>query len=644
MTMTKYTQISMGSRQTPVRSHPGFALRPLGLAVALALGGLAAEPAAAYDFSSGELTGTLDTTLSYGFGVRMKRPDESQRGKGNINPTVNGVPLPLLPIQTQVDLPGRFSVNGDDGNFKYDKHDLINNTIKLTSELALSYRNYGAFFRGSAFYDFENQRRDDLTRLAKQRVGKRVQLLDAFVFGSFYPDDKEVNVRLGRQVVSWGESTFIQGGINVINPFDVSALRLAGSELKEAFLPIDMVYTSVQLSENLSVEGLYMLEWEETEPDPAGTYWSTNDFATRGGTYAMLSFGLVPQPVNNPERYFDVCFGGQPSDTGLPPSLVGLGCSVSVPRGPDIKARDSGQWGLALRYYATALNDTEFGFYFLNYHSRLPLISGQALTSTNLTTGRVIVEYPEDIRLWGVSFNTLLPGGWALQGEYSWRDNQPLQIDDVEVLFHALSPLNALIPQPGLRFVSQLGDAQLGQFIQGYERHEVGQFQFTLTKVFGPGNFLRANQIAFITEAGITKVFDLPPHDVLRYQGDGTDTGGGPDALTGGNLRNPVTQVDGFPTRSSWGYRTAMRADYNNAFNTPFNVSPRIAFNHDVNGISPGPGGNFIEGRKSLTLGVEANYLNRWVFDASYTSFFGAGQLNLIRDRDFAAFSVRYLF
>jgi hypothetical protein len=621
------------------------ALAPLAAAVALALGGLAPSGVVrAFDFERGELSGSWDTTISYGFGVRMAKPDPNQRGKGNLQPTLNGVPLAALPPSVLVTLPGRFSANSDDGNFKYDKHDLISNTLKLTTELALNWRDYGLFLRGTSFYDFENQRRSDLTRLAKQRVGKRTQLLDAFVFGKWYPDEKELNIRLGRQAVSWGESTFITGGINVINPFDVSALRLAGSELKEAFLPADMLFASIQLSESLSVEGLYLFEWEETEPDPAGTYWSTNDFATRGGTYAMLNFGLIPQPVLNPERYYDVCFRGAPSDTGLPLNLVQLGCSVAVPRAPDRKARDSGQWGLALRYFAPQLNDTEFGFYFLNYHSRLPVISGTAVTSSDLRSGRVIVEYPEDIRLWGISFNTMLPGGWALQGEYSWRDNQPLQIDDVELLFAALSPLNALIPEPGRRFVSQLGSYAPGAYIQGYERHEVGQFQFTLTKVFGPGNFLAADQIAFVTEAGITRVFDLPPQSVLRYQGDGTDTAGGPDALTGGALRNPVTQAGGFPTRSSWGYRTVVRADYNNVWNSPVNVSPRIAFNHDVNGISPGPGGNFIKGRKALTIGAEANYLNKWVFDVAYTNFFGGGSFNLIQDRDFAAFSVRYLF
>jgi hypothetical protein len=43
---------------------------------------------------------------------------------------------------------------------------------------------------------------------------------------------------------------------------------------------------------------------------------------------------------------------------------------------------------------------------------------------------------------------------------------------------------------------------------------------------------------------------------------------------------------------------------YNNVFGTPWNMSPRFAFNHDVQGVSPGPGGNFIKGRKQATLGL----------------------------------------
>ena len=215
----------------------------------------------------------------------------------------------------------------------------------------------------------------------------------------------------------------------------------------------------------------------------------------------------------------------------------------------------------------------------MNYHSRVPLISGISVTGQAPNTGSFFTEYPENIHLFGVSFNTQLEAtGIALQGELSYRPNQPFQVDDVELLFAGLSPLNVLLPQP-----------------------------------------------------------------YLRFNGDGTDTGGGPD-VNSGSGRNPITQTGGFPTRFSWGYRLAMRADYNNIWGSPVNLSPRIAFNHDVNGITPGPGGSFLDGRKSVTIGAEANYLNQWVFDIAYTNFFGGGNYNLIHDRDFVQIAARYSF
>jgi hypothetical protein len=200
-----------------------------------------------------------------------------------------------------------------------------------------------------------------------------------------------------------------------------------------------------------------------------------------------------------------------------------------------------------------------------------------------------------------------------------------------------------VIPQPYMQFRSQLGQYAPGQYIRGWERHEVGQLQSTFTKLFGPNNFVRADAIAAVLEVGITKVFDLPRPGSLRYEGEGTDTGGGPDISTGAG-RNPQTLVGGWPTRSSWGYRFAMRADYNNAFGGSITLSPRVAFNHDVNGITPGPGGNFLEGRKSGTIGIEALYLQRWAFDLSYTVFTGAKPFNQIHDRDFASMSMKYSF
>ena len=83
----------------------------------------------------------------------------------------------------------------------------------------------------------------------------------------------------------------------------------------------------------------------------------------------------------------------------------------------------------------------------MNYHSRIPLFSGIKGTATSASpaarwsptfcgtpalaalchtgTATYFAEYPEDIKLYGLSFNTAGPAGVALQGEYSYRSNQP---------------------------------------------------------------------------------------------------------------------------------------------------------------------------------------------------------------------------
>jgi hypothetical protein len=667
------------------------------LAAAVALGLFVTPMAQAFDFESGEFKGSLDTTVSYGISIRADDPAEDLIGKATINPLIalqgQGLPGALAGLgkfpgsAAQIAAPGRFSGNRDDGNIKYEKGDAFSNAFKLTSELEMTYKSWGAFARVSYFYDFENNGRDDMSKAALKKVGTDFRLYDAFLYKNYAlgaNDEVSGTVRFGKQVLSWGESTFIQNGINVINPVDVSRLRVAGAELKEAFLPTNMLWASTKFSDSVSMEAYYQFNWRPTEIDPSGTYFSTNDFASPGGTYIMLGFGTVTQPVNNPELYASTCKTGAGTTAvqtnvsnsdrfaelsalyGAPTatSLLAAACGAAGPRIEDNKARNTGQFGLALRWYAEGLNQTEFGFYAMNYHSRLPLLSGRAasviLPVPAANSAALIVEYPEDIHLFGVSFNTTLPGGIAWQGELSYRPNVPLQLDDVEVLFAGLSPINQALSAsgapPAAFFCSQLlpgcTSAAPGQYIQGWREHQMTQLQMTFTKAFA--QVLGAEQIALVGEIGGTQV-NLEDPSVFRYEGEGTDTGGGCDVadvtaglpgsvLLPGCLRNPQTLNEGFPTDFSWGYRLAAKADYNSVFGTPVTLSPRIAFNHDVKGITPGPGGNFLEGRKSLTLGVEANYLNSLVFDLSYTAFSGAGQLNQIYDRDFYSFSVKYSF
>lgn len=580
-----------------------------GAFLAGAIGCLLASNAGAVSFQWGEVNGSWDTTVSYGASWRVEERDPENVGKANNNPLVF-----TLPREQQIEAPGRWSVNSDDGNLAYDDGDLISHPFKVTSELALDWRNYGAFFRVSGFYDFENTDRENINEVAEDLVGNDVTMLDAYVYGNFNVGGRNASLRLGRQVVSWGENTFIQGGVNVVNPVDVSKLRLAGSELKEAFLPIDMVWGSLDLTDQLTLEGLYMFEFEQIDPDPAGTYFSTNDFAVPGGEFVMLGFGLFDEQT---------------------PGLT-------IDRSPNRYPDEDGQYGVALRYFSPELNFTEFGLFYLNYHSRLPLISGVSVTTTSPESGTYFVEYPEDIEVFGASFNTMI-GTWALQGELSYRPDEPLQVDDVELLFSALSPLNALIPQPNNRFFSQLGTFPAGTEIRGWRELETSQIQFTLSKVIGPGNPFGGDQWIILGEVGAKKVWDMPEKGDLRFNGPGTDLGGGPD-ITDGFFRNPLTQDGGFADSFSWGYRLVSRVDYNSVWGTAWTLSPFMGYNHDVNGTSPGPGGNFIDGRKQFTIGLSGSYLSKWGFDLSYTRFFGAGDFNDLQDRDFVSAAIKYSF
>jgi hypothetical protein len=622
------------------------ARRALPAALALALTASVSTTAQAIEFSSGELTGSFDTTVSYGAIWRASDLDTDNVGKAYWNPLDF-----LLTNEERRQSPGRWSVNNDDGNRNYaDGGEIVSNTIKFVSELDITWRNYGVFTRFLGFYDFENEGKEFLPKAAEDRVEKDLRLLDLYVWGDHAIGDRFLNWRLGRQVVSWGESTFIQGGINVINPVDVSRLRVAGAELKEAFEGVNMIYGSLDLTPSLSLEALYMFEWREIVPDPVGSYFSTNDIGTPGASYVMLGFGAPDQPVINPDLYTDVCVNGNygASDQNLPVDLVAAGCAAAVGRVDTVEPSDSGQYGVALRWFVEQWNATEFGFYFLNYHSRLPVLSGVAISSGSLQSAEYYSEYPEDIQLYGISFNSNI-GTWALSGEVSYRPNLPLQVDDVELLFAAVTPLNVVEPAPVLWYKSQLkGSGPNGWFlpgegIKGWEEHSSWQAQSTLTKLFGPNNFLKADQVAFALEAGFNYVDDLPDKDFQRYNGPGTDTGGGADYLTG-DLNNPITDpAAGFADDFSWGYRLLTRATYNSVIGA-WSVSPRIGWSHDVDGTTPGPGGSFIDGRKQLTLGVSFGYLSEWLIDLSYTDYSGAGMYNALKDRDFFAASVSYSF
>ncbi len=592
--------------------------------------GLGLTPAYAIQFDKGGISGSIDTTVTAATSLRMAYPSAELIG------FTNG---------------GRqSSINTDNGNQNFDFGDPVAGGIKVTHELDVTWKNYGFFGRMYYFYDWVLMNTDGyrypLSTPAERYSGSNIKLLDAYLTADFEPFGRPLTIRVGNQVLSWGESTFIQFGINTINPVDVSKLRAAGAELRDALLPLPMISLNAGITENLSVEAFYQFYWQQTEIEPTSTFFSSNDYAGPGGKYIFLSKGLPP-------------------DSDRPPTPVGAKPPTGdvLLRTNDNKPGDMGQGGIALRYFSPELNDTEFGLYFINYHSRMPLFSGRTgvappsapedpssiaewLDHTDLlgygllygdyaSSAGFIRDYPKNIHMVGASFSTDFPTwGLAIQGEISYRPNVPIQVDDVELLESAMAPLDPYIyalktveamleghppPTKGPIFGrSQLGPQEFDSYVQGWKRKQILQPQVTLTKMFGPMlGFI--DQMVVLGEVGAMWVIDMESKSELRYEGPGTFTSADP-WFTEVHAQ-AATTVDGFADPFSWGYRLIARADILNAIG-PVTLQPLLAFSHDVNGTSPSPTVSFLEGRMAGTVAITASYLNRYRLKISYTNYF----------------------
>ena len=171
------------------------------------------------NFNIGEIEGQFDSAMSIGASWSMADRDRDLVG---INNGGTG-----------------FTQTGDDGRLNFKKGETFSKIFKGVHDLELRYRDSGAFVRGKYWYDFELK---DESRLFKDisdsnrkeaAQSSGAQILDAFVYHNYSVGDLPGTVRLGKQVVSWGESTFIGNSINSINPLDAAAFRRPGAEIKE---------------------------------------------------------------------------------------------------------------------------------------------------------------------------------------------------------------------------------------------------------------------------------------------------------------------------------------------------------------------------------------------------------------------------
>ena len=637
-----------------------FAPAKAGFAFAGVLPLLVAAQAQAVEFSfaDNEITGSIDTTISYGQLWRVQGQDKTND-----------------------------DINTNDGNRNFDTG-LVSEVFKITSDLEASYQNYGVFIRGTAFYDTQimDKRNDyydanspaqpsqsaprdnSFTRETRHKAGRDAQILDAYVYGNWDVGNMPVSGRLGKQVFNWGEGLFYRNGVNTTNPVDAAKFRLPGSEVKEVLVPVEALSFNIGLTDNLSMETFYQFNWKETAIDPVGTYFSETDlFADGGNTAYSTQTALIPAA----DLYSGLSALGVGGLQGG--RTVDANGNIKVASvGPDINAKNDGQFGVAFRYIAEELNSTEFGFYFVNYHAKEPTIYADLGAYEGLNLGAIAQgacgasglpidctdpavlanfaqaaggvatidvanqvnarrEYVEDIRMYGFSFNTTV-GNASVFGELSYRPNLPVGIAATNDL---LGDLLTQAPQLAGGGSVNIGgqQVQLGDQIHNYTRVEA--FNTSLGTIYNFGPSLGFDSLFGIAELASEHLRG----DSLQYESrNGTRyySGRGNGSYISGYDRDD--QVN----KNAYGYTLVLSGTWNDVY-AGVNLSPFAVFKHDFEGNSHQTG-NFIEGRKAYTVGMRASYLNSLEAEIQYTEFYGAGQNNGARDRDNIGLNVKYSF
>lgn len=660
-----------------------------------ATGSLLSQNALSLQFEAGPVEISLSTKLSLGGSVRMDDANPKYLSGGNKNGGGAGTSVT------------------DDGDLNYDQGDWFSIIFQGTNDLSLNYENFGAFGRIRYWYDaalaendvnhgnvlsYEKDTPLDDSKFGDLSKAANLVLLDAYIYGSFELGNMPLDVRLGRQVVSWGESTFIQNSVNIINPIDVNALRSPGAELKDALLPVGLLYASLGITNNLNVEAFYQYEWEKFQLPGCGTYFSTADPASDGCD--KLTTYSSDQPLSDAEL---VALGPKKAiyvDGKKKLSLTGNTEFEGgyLRRGADLEPDNGGQYGIAVRYYAEEFNATEFGFYYVNYHERLPIFS--VVTGEN---PQYFFEFPENTEVFALTFATNVDS-WSFSGEISHRPKMPLQINTTELVQPLVKPESVWSTM-----YEEVTKSPNNTIVHGYDDFAVTQFQFTFINFFD--RVLGASRLTLLGEVGLDWVDGLPSQNERRYGRSpafGMGAFGPIDPFGGDNpqlkidlsssesvkriqsllgisdeklkeitkenvlikdefscsnviVRAKIKTLDlgyvpvqkgtpnlnpeyctneGYTTELSWGVRFAAALDYNNVFNG-VNLRPVLTYFRDMKGYGPTP--NFSEGTVVIGYSLSADYLNKYSARIAYTDH-KAGKYNPQTDRDFLSISVGVSF
>jgi hypothetical protein len=627
-----------------------------------------------FSFADDEISGSIDTTVSYGQLWRVQGQDKTNN-----------------------------DINTNDGNRNFGTG-LVSEVFKVTSDLEVTYKNYGAFVRGTAFYDTQimdkrndyydtslayqpsqNVPKDDsFTRATRHSAGRNAEILDAYVYGNWDIANMPVGVRFGKQVFNWGEGLFYRGGVNTTNPVDAGKFRLPGAEVKEVLVPVEALSFSVGLTDNLSMDAFYQFNWKESAIDPVGTFFSETDLFGEGGNLAYNNFDgtALSGAITAYNAIANGAFGGpalaQVRGTGVYQAGVNtsFGSILKVADiDKDINAKNDGQYGLSFKYIAEELNSTEFGAYLVNYHAKEPTIyadlngyngvnlvglttsgavqalcgggglsvacqrvAGGIATVDMLGSTRAKREYAEDIRMYGLSFNTTL-NETSVFGEMAYRPNLPVGISATNDLLGDFVLQGGTLANNfnGNKGSGIIAGQQIDRDSKVSNSRRLEAFNLSIGAIHNFGNVLSFDSLFGVAELASEHL----RADSLKYDSINGERCIAGRANTSYSTDAAMAKQD-CASADSYGYTLVLSGTWNDVY-AGVNLSPFTVFKHDFQGNSHQTG-NFIEDRKAYTVGLRASYLNSLEAEIQYTEFMGAGQSNSGRDRDNIGLNVKYSF
>jgi len=610
------------NKETKRAARRRATLVPSGVTLATLLASaLWSGQAQAVRFGSEEgLSGSFDSVVSLGAIRRMSGPDRTIIGNDNGGdiPTPSTAPSEL---HQKVNLPGNpggyanadFNfLNFDDGDLNYRRGDIVSAVLKGTHELSLKAPDgWSSLARVTWFKDSkaDNTRRTPLNEEAKDYATGKVTLLDAWVAKEFSVGAQRAKVKLGNQVISWGEDIFILGGVNQINAIDLQKFHVPGTQLKEIFIPAPMLSMSSGLTEDTNLEAYYQFYWNAFKFDPAGTYFSTADVIGKGKRTAFY-----PQSVCDdfnaifPGLFPTAC--GETTDPAVEQQRIAE--MSALPFSGEHKPKKSGQYGLALRERLPSI-DSEVAVYYQRYHDKLPFLG---FTASGGLPSSYFWAYGEDKDLYGASMNTKL-GPIAVGTELSYRPRDSVGIDPTVPFTGRHSVGEASINSP-------TGTAEHPGFVEEkkWQFHLTGFYTFSHNDALGwLAKGLGASDGFILAEAAVTHYPNLDRSGAIPY----------------------FLPDYSLPTRTSWGYVTEIALNYPNAFDSGITITPQLDWFHDVKGTSPNsiP---FVEGRKAASYSLFFNYRDKWKAGIQRVVFSGGGRNNLLRDRDFLGANISYAF